>query len=539
MANLSIEDIQKQREYFKENYGIDILTNIGQSIVLNQGYKRDKGKFINDLVKIEDRDVPGVVVSFKLWDAQREVLKLFESEHRIISLKARQLGLTWLALAYATHGLIYQSGYSANIVCQTEDNSKEMVRRTDFILRHLPNWLIVNKDASPEEKKENITGLMFEFQTTKIVITRQKGEPSVFKGFTSSASSGHGFTANLIILDEWARHPDADKIWEAAFPTINRPSGGQVIGISTGLQGTFFKEMWDGSNWEYGGEKGAGRNTFVGIFLPWDSDPRRDRDWYEQTKKNIPQSYKSQYPSTPSEAFSAGKGAMFEEWDPRIHVPYDKSWYPPGSWRIVLAYDGAYKRAAAIWFAISPDGWAVAYREYYPYHKIDPEQAEDINSLSRDADGAPEVIDYFIADTSCWAKNQGTGETTIEIMENHGLYGWRQADKDRIMGWRRVHEWLTPIRDEEDNLIPDRYGDPLAKLRFTENCGNFIRIMPGLKFNPNKPEDLEGGQEDHLIDCVRYFLMSRPKAGLTKQQKEEMEEKRRKLIKPRSNVTGY
>lgn len=539
MSQLSVSELQKKREFFKENYGIDIMTKSGRLLLKNELYRRDKKAFINDLVKIEDRDAPGIVVDFKLWEDQEKVLEILEKERRIIVLKARQLGLTWEALADTVHDLVYKTGFSANAISQTEGDSKELVRRVDFILRHLPNWLIVSEDAEEEEKAENITGITFKSHTLSIKINHPGAEPSVFKGFTSSPGAARSFTANKIILDEWAFHENAQEIWDAAFPTINRPTGGQVIGISTGERGTFFEEVWQGAKWSFGGESGAGRNSFVGIFLPWDSDPRRDREWYEETKKSMPHTYRKEYPSTPSDAFSAGKGAMFQEFDGRIHVPYGKEWYPPSSWRIVMAYDGAFIQAACKWYAISPDGWVICYREYYPYRKTDPEQAEDIRMLSRDPDGVPEIIDYIIADTSCWAENKDTGLTTVEIMEDHGIRPWRQADKDRIMGWRRLHEWLTPVKDEEGNLIKDRYGYPLARLRYTAACSNTIRLFPGIKVNPNKPEDIDGGQEDHLFDCDRYFVMSRPKIITSDVNRRRGQERRKKLIRPRSRVTGY
>lgn len=502
-------------------------------------YKRLPSMFINETVYIEDRDIPGSVARFKLWPEQEKALETFINHNRVIVLKARQLGLTWLALAYAVNMIVFNSGKSVATISQTEDDSKELVRRVQFILRHLPKWLIVHKNDPDEEKQKNVTGIWWEGSTLTATIHHPDAEPSTFKGFTSSPGAARSFTANLIILDEWAFHPMATKIWTAAYPTINRPTGGQVIGISTGEMGTLFEEIWNNADWEYAGAKGAAKNNFKGIFLPWNADPRRNREWYEQTKEDLPNTYRAEYPATPAEAFTVGEGAMFDEWDRDIHIVYGKDWYPPDDWRIVLAYDGGYNRAAAIWFAISNDGWAIAYREYYPYKKIDPEQAEDIRALSRDPNGVPERIDYIVADTSCWAKNKDTGKSTVEIFNEHGLRPMRKADKDRIMGWKRLHEWLKPITDEEGNVIEDRFGQPLAKLRFTTACPNTIRLFPGLKADEHKPDDLAPGQEDHLADCCRYFAMSRPRAKRSEKEEKNIRERRRRLIKPRSSVTGY
>jgi len=111
------------------------------------------------------------------------------------------------------------------------------------------------------------------------------------------------------------------------YPTVNRPDGGQVIGISTADMGTLFEEIWNAAV--------AGENDFYPIFLPWHADPRRTREWYEQTKRNMPNTYRREYPATPEEAFTAGSGAFFPEWDHDVHVIDEPGWYPPKDWRIV------------------------------------------------------------------------------------------------------------------------------------------------------------------------------------------------------------
>ena len=506
--------------------------------------KRDPYMYINEVVSIEDKDVVGSVIDFDLWEAQEKALSKMINNRLSVVLKARQLGLSWLALSYGTHIVAFNPGKSVSVISQTEEDAKELIRRVDFILRHLPNWLIVSKDTEEEDWEENTTGIWFEKRALSIQIHFPDEEDSFFKGYTSSPGSARSFTDNLVIMDEWAFHPMAEDIWTSAYPTINRPTGGKVIGISTGERGTFFEEIWNDAEWEFEltGESGRGRNGFVGIFLPWDSDPRRDREWYERTRRALPRTYRKEYPSSPEEAFSIGKGAMFPEWNKEIHVIHDKAWYPPDSWRIVGAYDGAYKQPAFVWVAISNDGWAVAYREYYDSFVTDPEQAEAIRALSRDKDGRPEQIDYIVADTSCWAKSQDSGKSTVKIFRNHGIRPIKKADKDRIMGWRRLHEWLKPLKDEDGNYIPDRFGDPLAKLRVTPNCPNIIRTIPGLQYNEHKPEDLDNGQEDHLVDALRYLVMTfsnNDRIHVPKMEKRRREKKRKKMIEPISKEVGY
>jgi hypothetical protein len=41
-------------------------------------------------------------------------------------------------------------------------------------------------------------------------------------------------------------------------------------------------------------------------------------------------------------------------------------------------------------------------------------------------------------------------------------------------------------------------------------CRDFIRTVPVLQHDPNRPEDLDTEAEDHVADEARYACMSRP-----------------------------
>ncbi len=94
--------------------------------------------FIETYVKIESKEPGQFVRAFEMWPKQKEALRSMH-EHRLnVILKARQLGITWLALAYAVYlGLLWENRL---IIClsKTEDGAKELIRRLGFILMHLP-----------------------------------------------------------------------------------------------------------------------------------------------------------------------------------------------------------------------------------------------------------------------------------------------------------------------------------------------------------------------------------------------------------------
>lgn len=474
-------------------------------------------RWIGAFVKIEDVDT-GLPVPFTLWPKQVGALQAFISSRLVVALKARQLGFTWLALAYAVWRMLSRPGFKVVALSKGEDEAKELVRRLFFILRHLPAPFAVAGKGSGD-----VPG--YEGSTERITIHHPGREDSTFQALPAAPNAGRMFTASLVIIDEWAFQQWAAEIWTAAYPTINRPEGsGQVIGLSTGKRGTFFERVWN--------EAVAGTNGITPIFLNWRADPRRSDAWYEETRRALPTTYRQEYPTNPQDAFAAGAGAAFPEWDEEVHATHEPLWYPPETWRIIRSYDSGYMtRACCKWYALDHDGAAICYREYYPTQVVDAEQAEEIARLSVRRDGSPEEIAYTVGDPACWQKKSATGISTAEVFSRHGVH-MRPADNDRVNGWRRLHEWLRVIVGAD--------GEEMARLRFTQSCANTLRTYPALTMDKNRPEDVDTDLEDHCQDCDRYFVMSRPAPSLTEEAAKTRARARRRRVRPViSEITGY
>ena len=183
--------------------------------------------FVETYCHLEDKDAPEIVVPFSLWPAQREALLSIHENRLNILLKARQLGVTWLVLAYAAHMMLTLKGSLIIALSRTEDEAKELSRRLGVIYQHMP---------------EMVGGaIRAEVRTLSVSLTFPDGQVSTFKAFPSASGAGRSFTANMLILDEWAFQSNAREIWLSTYPTINRPTGGKVIGLSTIDRGTLFE----------------------------------------------------------------------------------------------------------------------------------------------------------------------------------------------------------------------------------------------------------------------------------------------------------
>src|SRR5690606_19124934 len=137
--------------------------------------------FIENFVHIENMDT-GQPILFKLWPEQKKVLEKIHDNRLIIILKARQLGLTWLSLAYALWCMLRRPGFRVTALSRGEKEAIELVRRIKFVLQYMPSYLIA------EGKKEN--AISWEGITSRVTIYHPNGEPSVFESFTAAPDSG-------------------------------------------------------------------------------------------------------------------------------------------------------------------------------------------------------------------------------------------------------------------------------------------------------------------------------------------------------------
>lgn len=223
-------------------------------------------------------------VPFRLWRSQYEVLTTLQAARMTIILKARQLGLTWLALSYALWMMVFRPGSVILLFSMRDDEATELLTRLSGMHGRLPPWLrqsvLVDNDHE----------LAF-------------GNGSRARAFPTTKKSGRSFTATLAIVDE------ADYIqWFARLMTAVKPTidaGGGLILLSTSNKEepeSEFKRIWR--------EAIAGRNSYAPIFLPWGSRPDRDSDWYERQKADYTQDdLWQEYPATPEQALAQRESA--------------------------------------------------------------------------------------------------------------------------------------------------------------------------------------------------------------------------------------
>lgn len=441
--------------------------------------RNDVVYWANNYCVIEDKDLPEVIIPFKAWPAQNQILKDFDIYRLNIILKARQMGITWVALYYCIHDILFNLGHTVVALSKIEDDAKELVRRVCVVLENQPEILRAG-------------GLTWRSTATAIFITDGNEKlVSTFKAFPASPAAGRSFTGNILLLDEWAFQEFADEIWTSAYPTINRPTGGKVIGLSTIKKGTLFEKLW------------LEENDFHKIFLSVFCDPRRTLEWYERTAKDLGVMVKQEYPRTAEEALSNLGGSYFAEFDYNKHTC--EPFRIPDDWTVYNTMDYGLDMFAHYKVAISNDNVAYVFHEIYQSGLIISDAAAKVKlaELREKEDGSVETWykpKLRLAPPDLWNRSQETGKSRALLFYENGI-DLVKSNNDRHAGWLAIKELL------KERTAPN--GEKYTRLQIFRTCTNLIRTLPQLLIDEKDPEDAakEPHELTHAPDALRYFAI--------------------------------
>lgn len=229
-------------------------------------------------------DGPGAAwLPFKPWPAQQNVAEAFQQHRLVVCLKARQLGLTWLALAFGLWHLTLHPVATVLLFSRRDDESTDLLQRMKWMHDRLPAFLkapAVLTDNDHEWQLDNGSRALA-FPTT----------------------AGDSYTGSLAIVDEADLLPDLDALLRAVKPTTD--AKGRLLLISRADKSTpesAFKRIYRAAV--------AGGTDWHPIFLPWTARPDRDAAWYERQRKDVEARTGSeddlheQYPKSDGEALA-------------------------------------------------------------------------------------------------------------------------------------------------------------------------------------------------------------------------------------------
>jgi hypothetical protein len=214
-------------------------------------------------------------------------------ERMLVILKARQLGISWLCLAYALWLVLFHAPATVLLFSLREAEAVELLGRLKEMYRRLPMWM----QAKRVERESGTTWAL------------SNGS----RALAFSTKAGRSYTGTLALVDEADFVPELSLFLNGVKPTID--AGGKLFLVSTSDKRrpvSTFKNLFRAA------QQGIG--DYRAVFLPWHARPGRDAAWHTRTQaemfaqRGTHDDFYAEYPATAEEALAP------EELDRRI--PY-------------------------------------------------------------------------------------------------------------------------------------------------------------------------------------------------------------------------
>jgi phage terminase large subunit-like protein len=244
--------------------------------------RRSFAYFCNNFCRVLSGAQDAAWVPFELWPEQAKVADIFQNERLVVVLKARQLGLTWLAVAFGLWSMLFRPIATVLLFSRRDDEAIEIKGRLAGMHAHLPEWMRqgIVKDNDHEIQFANGS-----------------------RALAFPTNAGDSYTGTLAIVDEADLIPDLSRLMRSVKPTID--GGGKMILLSRPDKfepDSPFKRIYLGAR--------DGKTPWKAVFLPWHARPGRDTAWYSETQAEVLHRTHSldemaeQYPATDEEALA-------------------------------------------------------------------------------------------------------------------------------------------------------------------------------------------------------------------------------------------
>jgi len=220
---------------------------------------RDPLYFIETYVQIVNVDKG--LVPFDMWDFQRDIVRLVESERYVICKMPRQVGKTTTVASILLHYVLFNENYSIAILANKLSQAREILGRIQLAFEHLPKWL---QQGVVEWNKGYI----------------ELANGSKILASATSSSAIRGTSQNLIYLDEFAFVPNnmQEDFFQSVYPTISSGKTTKVVITSTPNGLNMFYKLWKDSEEE--------RNDYKRVDVHWSQVPGRDEAWKLEIIRN-------------------------------------------------------------------------------------------------------------------------------------------------------------------------------------------------------------------------------------------------------------
>jgi len=237
-----------------------------------------KEDFFYFLEKYIPLDLPGTDNVFKYHNGQELTIRTLMTDHYVIVLKSRQIGITTAIRAYCAWLTIFYNNYSIGVISKKGPDATAFVRKTIKIIEDLPPFLRPNFDKKTEQQYilENGSLLMAEAVSPSQPENALRSNPIAF-----------------LIIDEGAFIAKIKEALSGLLPTtVTVQQAAKAAGIPYGVLfistpnktqgiGEWFFKQYQQAVINNGLPEKYSKGAYKAIRLHWeDLDGPFDEEWY-------------------------------------------------------------------------------------------------------------------------------------------------------------------------------------------------------------------------------------------------------------------
>lgn len=370
------------------------------------------------------------------------------------------------------------------------------------VLHYLrPDW-IADIVMTSGRKDSPQTGVI-----DQIVVKNVFGGTSVigFKSFDQGREKFQGSSLDFVWFDE---EPPKEIYEECLMRVIDKR--GDIFGTMTPLKGlTFLYEEI------YLNRKNNPEIWYE--FMEWADNPYLSPKEIKLMESTLDE---STLQSRKLGRFCTREGLVYPEFDERVHVVQP---FPvPPEWQDNISIDPGLKNPlSAHWYAVDYDDNVYVIAEHYAAGKDIDYHAQAIHAISeslcwkRDGKGRVSAL----IDSAAQQRTLASQKSVAELFYERDILANPRVEKDLFSGISRVKSYLN-----RGNGLPDLY--------IFSSCPNLIREIKSYFWGSG---DAPVKRDDHAMDELRYYLMSRPKNAPPEAEesavKRDKERRARKLMR--------
>jgi phage terminase large subunit-like protein len=316
----------------------------------------------------------------------------------------------------------------------------------------------------------------------QLVIKNVYGGKSVigFKSCDQGREKFQGSSLDFVWFDE---EPPKDIYEECKMRIFDKE--GDIFGTMTPLKGLTF--VYNDLYLKSGGEIWC-------EFMEWLDNPYLSK---KEIKALTLAMTSDELESRRYGRFMTGEGLVYSEFNENVHVitPFNV----PLEWQDNISIDpGLNNPLSAHWYAVDYDGNVYVIAEHYEAKKDIDYHSSKIKKISKSllwhTDSKGRIC--ALIDSAANQRTLASSKSVSELFYERAINVNTNVNKDLFSGINRVKSYLSG-----ENGIP--------KLYIFKNCVNLIKEIKGYWWGNN---DTPKKKDDHALDELRYYIMTKPHA---------------------------